>query len=57
MHLVTVNIKIDISSLIKISVLIKVNLDVGEVSALSQILNLKLPSVAVLWRKIVKEVP
>jgi hypothetical protein len=36
----------------------KVNLDLGQVSDLSQILNLKRPSVAVLWRwrKEVKEV-
>jgi hypothetical protein len=48
--------KADISLSINIGMSIKVNLDLGEVSNLSQILNLKLPSVALLWRKEVEEV-
>jgi hypothetical protein len=54
MQLVTVEVKVDSSSLIKVIMSINVNLDLGEVSDLSQILNLKLSSVAVLWRKEVK---
>jgi hypothetical protein len=53
-HLVTVKVKNDSSSLINIIVNIKFNLDLGEVSDLSQIINLKLRSVSVIWRKEVK---
>jgi hypothetical protein len=48
--------KIDSSSLIKLIVSTKVILDLGKVSDLSQILNIKFPSFDVLWRKEVKEV-